>query len=611
YDFGQLDGNPDPVAGSDVHGISVAGVAGGRGGNGLGITGAAPLATLAGLRLPFSGGISASAWMDVLLYHSSGSTRTIQIKNHSYIIVQPYIEVPEERAALTESIEAGTIHVWAAGNNRGGPGEDSNKADSQSVPGQIAVAALGANGVYSYYSSFGANVAVTTPSGNENIGITTTDRMGSGGYNGHADSDYTTGFSGTSSAAPLAAGVLALVKQVQPALDGRFAKHLLAISSDVVDATDYSISSDSGWRVNAGGIRFNQNYGFGLINADRLTANAVNYKGVTPLVTEDTGTISTGLAIPDNNYTGVSRKFTLNSNTPLEEMVVTLNLSHTYAGDLRVYLISPSGYRSRLLVNSPYDGTEMNGSTWTASTNAFWGENPQGTWTITVQDIAQVDTGTFNAFRAVARMGTLVAKPVLDASYVSETTPTFNPGERKSVKMRFKNTGTTTWTAAQIKLKATAATTTAWGVSTSSLRAETAPGGIAEFTFYATAPAAEGSYPWRFQIQGPNGLIGTSSPDSSILVTGNRSEFVTQTGLKSTVKPGEKFNAYLTFKNTGSVTWKKGDGFALRSFSPINNTTWGLSKVLFNAEVAPGASVTVRVAATAPATAGSYGFQWA
>ncbi|RYG33046.1 hypothetical protein EON81_19165, partial [bacterium] len=368
YDFGQLDGNPDPVADSDRHGISVAGVAGGRGGNGIGITGVAPLATLAGLRLPFSGGVSASAWVDAILYRSSGATRTIQIKNHSYGVTVPYASQSAEVNATQTSIAAGTIHVWSAGNSRAGNGngngqnEDANKAATKNIPGQVVVAALGSNGLFSYYSSYGASVAVTAPSSSNTMSITTTDRVGSLGYNGHADTSYTTGFGGTSSAAPLVAGVLALVKQVQPALDGRMAKHLLAISSDVVNATDSSVASDGGWRTNAAGVQFNQNYGFGLINADRLTANALNYSGVTALETEDTGTIGTNVAIPENNQTGVSRTFQIARNVPLEEMVVTLNLSHTATGDLRVYLTSPSGYRSRLLVNNNFDGTNIGGN---------------------------------------------------------------------------------------------------------------------------------------------------------------------------------------------------------------------------------------------------------
>ncbi|RYG31621.1 hypothetical protein EON81_22490, partial [bacterium] len=265
-------------------------------------------------------------------------------------------------------------------------------------------------------------------------------------------------------------------------------------------------------------------------------------------------------------------------------------------------------YRSRLLVNNNFDGTNIGGN-WRVSTNAFWGENPQGTWTLTVQDVGAQDTGTLNSFRAVARMGELVAVASDDSEYVSETTPTFAPGERKAVRMRFKNTGTTPWTTADFRLKASPATASAWGISTTPLRAQTAPDGTAEFVFYATAPAV-GSYPWVWQVEGPNGPIGDANPTQTLNVAGYASEYVGQTGLKRNLQPGEKFNVNLTFKNTGTVEWKKADGIVLRSLSPLNNVNWGVSKVYFNAVIAPGASATIRVAATAPMTPGTYTFKW-
>ncbi|RYG46797.1 hypothetical protein EON79_09190, partial [bacterium] len=351
YDWADGDADPSPVLNAEGHGVNVAGVAAARGNNGIGVTGAAPLSTLVGLRLPFYSGTASSAFEDAIRYRSTGSNPIIQVKNHSYGFSIPYVDDPTEVAALVDIIAAVTIHVWAAGNDRRGSGnlgqnEDANKVATQTVPGQIVVAAIADNDRFAYYSSYGANITVTAPSSSSSRGITTTDRTGSQGDNGLAGYlDYTNLFGGTSSAAPLVTGVLALAKQVQPALNGRFAKHLLAISSDVVDSDDDTPASDGGWRTNSAGIAFNQNYGFGMINADRLTAAATRYSGVTALTTTDTGTISLNASIPDNNPTGLVRTFTVNTATPIEEAVVTLNISHSQRGNVEAYLTSPRGYR--------------------------------------------------------------------------------------------------------------------------------------------------------------------------------------------------------------------------------------------------------------------------
>ena len=217
WDFGGNDAVPDPVNKSDEHGIAVAGVAAARGGNGLGVTGAAPRAGLAGLRIDFPKQ-TVAMFVDATLYHSSGASTAIAVKNHSYGYSTAYVETAAEREALAVSAAAGTVHCFAAGNERGTAAQDSNKQHLQSSPDAIAVAALGSDGLFAYYSSFGANVVVTTPSSSSAglFRITTTDRAGDRfGYNSSSsdpfpDSDYTSEFGGTSSAAPLVSGVIAL-----------------------------------------------------------------------------------------------------------------------------------------------------------------------------------------------------------------------------------------------------------------------------------------------------------------------------------------------------------------------------------------------------------------
>ena len=46
--------------------------------------------------------------------------------------------------------------------------------------------------------------------------------------------------------------------------------------------------------------------------------------------------------------------------------------------------------------------------TWTLLSNAFWGENPSGKWTLKLRDTVARDTGTLVSYTAMARMGYLV-----------------------------------------------------------------------------------------------------------------------------------------------------------------------------------------------------------
>lgn len=435
FDFGQNDGDPSPVFANDNHGTSVAGVAAARGGNTLGVTGAAPEAGLAGLRIDFDNQTT-QMFVDATLYHSSGDNTNIKVKNHSYGISVPYIDSTPEVNALKTSAGAGTIHVFAAGNERddhglwtGGGGDgDANKKHMQNVQETIAVAALGWNGTFASYSNWGANVFVTAPSSGSGVRITTTDRTGNNGYNSDgsgdgdsfADTDYTSIFGGTSSAAPLVSGIMALGKQANDNLDVRMAKHLLAMTSVIVDEFDATETSDGGWMPNAAGYKFNQNYGFGLINADAFTTQAKLFGGVSPLVTETTGLITVNSAILDAIDDDVtpgtlSRQFSLSTSGMLEEIEIDLGITHTWRGDLQATLTSPWGTTSRLMYRNITDS--INDLDWTFTTNAFWGENPVGDWTLTVEDWFSFDTGIWDSFSVLAKTGNLFT-PVPEPSTI-------------------------------------------------------------------------------------------------------------------------------------------------------------------------------------------------
>lgn len=417
YDFGQSDGNPSPVFADDNHGTSVAGVAAARGGNGLGVTGAAPQANLAGLRIDFENQTT-QMFVDATLHQSTGNNPSIDIKNHSYGIGVPFVESSSEVNALATSTSAGTIHVVAAGNERQGDVDEDGDVAKKALQNSrhaITVAALGISGFHASYSNYGGNVFVTAPSSDNGTGITTTDRTGNPGYNesGTADGElfpdtsYTDTFGGTSSATPLVAGVLALAKEVNPALDTRWAKQLLAQTSVKVDLFDNS--DIGGWVTNAAGFDFNPSYGFGLIDADALTEAASQTTGY-----RDGGSESTSQAVNRilADEASLTEFFTLTTDDKLEQLEIELDLTHEYRGDLEAYLTSPSGTTSRLMLANIGDfEADLD---WSFTTNAFWGESAAGQWTLSVTDQFEFDTGTWNSFGVSAYFG--------EASFIPEPT---------------------------------------------------------------------------------------------------------------------------------------------------------------------------------------------
>jgi subtilisin family serine protease len=150
------------------------------------------------------------------------------------------------RTAIEHALRAGrggrgTPIVWAAGN-----GAESVDGDGYaSHDGVIAVAACDHRGRRCTYSDRGAAIFCAFPSGRDidgrDHGIFTIDRRGKAGYNrgtrarGDRRGDYTNDFSGTSSAAPGVAGVVALVLSVAPELRVADVKRILARACRKID----------------------------------------------------------------------------------------------------------------------------------------------------------------------------------------------------------------------------------------------------------------------------------------------------------------------------------------------------------------------------------------
>lgn len=401
--FNYLDGSDDPTGGD--HGTSVAGVAAAVGGNGIGVSGAAPLAELVGFN--FLASSNDANLLDAMLR----DVASIAVSNNSWGIVgtgNP-VEAPAAWfAAIDRGLAVGrggqgTVYVFAGGNDardaRGGRFCDSNYSSFSNYHGVIAVGAIGDDGVQAFYSEPGANLWVCAPSlGNRPHGITTTDRSGFLGFNRGgspfdlAEVDFTNTFSGTSSAAPLVSGIVALVLQAQPALGARDVKWILARSARQNDPLDPD------WSVNGAGFPLNHKYGFGCVDAGAAVDLARTWVNVPPQKSHRSGPSRPGRPIPDASPVGVTDAIQVVGSgiEHIEYVEIRLrSADHTFSADLGVRLISPAGTVSILAEQHsvstnfviPYDDYVFGSA-------RHLDEAADGTWTLQVTDLAAQDTGT-------------------------------------------------------------------------------------------------------------------------------------------------------------------------------------------------------------------------
>lgn len=122
-------------------------------------------------------------------------------------------------------------------------------------------------------------------------------------------------------------------------------------------------------------------------------------------------------AIPSNNPTGITRTFNLTAVEPmrLEHVLLSLGITHQRRGDLDIRLTAPSGISDVFFVphNDVNPDLPLN---FPLLSVRHWGENIQGTWTVTVSDRTAANTGTLNDLRLefFGTRGTpLAATPVI------------------------------------------------------------------------------------------------------------------------------------------------------------------------------------------------------
>lgn len=106
-----------------------------------------------------------------------------------------------------------------------------------------------------------------------------------------------------------------------------------------------------------------------------------------------------GLAIPDNVQAGVSSSITVGQAGTARGLKVSVDITHTFIGDLRVELVTPTGQQA--LLHDQSGGSEDNlirsyDSVSSPGLAALIGAPTQGNWTLRVRDLAAQDIGKLN-----------------------------------------------------------------------------------------------------------------------------------------------------------------------------------------------------------------------
>lgn len=276
----------------------------------------------------------------------------------------------------------GTIYVWAAGNGHGG-GDTCAYDGYASNPYVIPIGAINYQGKRSWYSEGCSALMAVAPSNGAGRGIITADIQGPGGY---AAGECNSNFGGTSSAAPLASGVIALLLEKRPDLTWRDVRHVIAMGAKKVDADHPS------WHTNAHGYHHSNVYGFGLMHVPSLLRVLDRYDPVPKHQKQILSGIvrKSDLAVAHESSGGTQIKFHLEATqmTFIENVIAMVKLRHPRRGQVEVSIQSPEGtvsilgdYRSKdYNADYPREG-------WHFSSVHFWGEEHiDGEWTLTFKD---------------------------------------------------------------------------------------------------------------------------------------------------------------------------------------------------------------------------------
>jgi len=396
YDFNHYDAEPTPDPRYDDHGTSAAGTAAASMNTHCGV-GVAPEVSVAGIQM-LSGAITDAQEASALSYRwdlndiyscSWGPSDN----GENLVGPGPFARSALERATTEGRNGRGSLFVWAAGNGALS-GDDCNfdgYANSRFV---ATIGALDDHHVRSRYAESCAAMLAVAPSSGGSERIITADLSGRAGA---SSTECRTNFGGTSAACPMVAGAYALLLQARPELTWRDVHHATVRSCDT--STRIRDGGADSFKRNGGGRMFSHDYGFGLVDVERLIEVGTSMDLVAEEVSEVVSFGGGGSSSSFINYTA-PYEVEVSAQILVESVDLYVSLGVTsMRGALEISLESPSGFVAHL---HPLHGDRHVGSfEWRFNAVCFWDEHSDGVWKLHVTSVTNPRSTVDAPFRLV------------------------------------------------------------------------------------------------------------------------------------------------------------------------------------------------------------------